>query len=122
MGGGPADRSCRARGGGLTIQLILALAVLLGASAGRAAAQCCACTGCAEQAFCVDAVDTAIACAQLCVDAGCDSIAFEDGDTCEGGCDGQGVLPTATLTGTPTGTPTETPTPADTDTVTSTPT
>lgn len=108
---------------------VVALAVLVLFSAGRAAAQCCACDECAISGFCVDDVAGSIACATLCTDAGCDGIVFDDMDSCAGGCDIQPELPTATVSQTPTGTPTgtatatvtATPTAAATDTATTAP-
>jgi hypothetical protein len=113
-----------------------ALAVaLIGGAAQRAAAQCCACTGCGA-GFCADGLENAVACAELCEDSGCPDQAFQVDDDCTGGCDGQPDLPTATpsvmpddtptasptVTGIPTGTDTPTVTPTDTAVDTPTPT
>ena len=97
--------------------LVVALLVLL--AAGRSAAECCACQ-CSGTGFCVDGLDDSIACATLCGAAGCeDIVAFEEADTCDGGCDGQPILPTATPSGTATGTAAATA--SATPTVTATP-
>jgi hypothetical protein len=85
--------------------LVLGLALL---HPWKAAAQCCACTGCSAQGFCVDDVSGSIACATLCSNAGCDNIVFQDDGACTPQCDGAEELPTATPTDTPTGTPTGT--------------
>jgi hypothetical protein len=114
----------RRRSGERVLFLVVAVFALL--LAGRAGAQCCACLACAGSGFCLDDVADPIACATLCDAAGCPNIAFQIGDTCADGCDGQPDLPTATPTITPGGptlTPTDTPTlPAGTATATFTPT
>ena len=96
--------------------LLISFAVLVAIVAlglldpGRAAAaQCCACTGCAAGGFCVDDLADDIACATLCTDAGCDIVIFQSDDSCAGGCDGQPDLPTATPSNTPTTTATPKP-------------
>jgi hypothetical protein len=112
-------RSVRNIGLGLLAAAAVGAATLLQASS--VAAQCCACTDCAMEGFCVDDVADAVVCAQLCGAAGCPDITFEGGDVCAGGCDGQGDLPTATPTDTPTGTPTGTASATATETPTFTP-
>jgi hypothetical protein len=102
------QQGCNGRARCLSVAVLVAGALAFG-SAQRASAQCCACLGCTQSGFCVDDVADPIACARLCDAAGCPNLAYENNDTCAGGCDGQADLPTATPTNTPGG-PTETPT------------
>jgi hypothetical protein len=88
---------------------LLLVGILLDVMAPRAAdAMCCACAGCPGMAFCVDGLNNSFACATLCDAMNCDNTAFFSADTCEGGCGGGPVLPTATASNTPTITATAT--------------
>lgn len=99
----------------------LSLALLVSWTA-PASAMCCACKSCAGAGFCADGLANTTACSALCMSVGCTSNLYDSADTCEGGCDVAGTLPTATPTSTPTetGTPTLTPTSTPTASFTAT--
>lgn len=114
---------------GMVFCVVTAILAVVALAAPRAEAMCCACRGGSCNAgFCLDNVAGTTACATLCGASGCPDMVFDNTDSCTGGCDVAGDLPTATptvtrtQTGTPVNTPTATATASRTGTTTSTPT
>jgi hypothetical protein len=105
---------------GAVASLFIGLLFVDAMSPRAADAMCCACRTCPGAAFCVDGVNTSLLCAGLCVTSGCGSTVFDAADTCEGGCDGAPVAPTATVSSTPTITATASQTATATPTLTPT--
>ena len=108
---------------GVAIALLSGIAATMPAAAD---AMCCVCRSCPDAAFCVDGLASPVACAQFCVDAGCESTVYDGEDSCDGGCDGAPAEPTVTASATATATATHTaeatPTATDTATPEATPT
>lgn len=114
------DRETRPLGFAHLAWLLAALVIAMAATPRQALAMCCLCRDCGGTAFCVDGLNTSLACATFCVNAGCESTVFDSADSCAGGCDGAPEAPTATASATRTQTATATATSTVTDTATPT--